>query len=726
MRRKNMTTKALVALSIGAVLWGPCRVFAADFYDENALPVLQLQFTQSNWYTLLTNNYSSKTDLAATLTVDGVVYEGVGVRFRGNSSYQVSAQKKSFNISIDRTLPEQRLMGFKTLNLINCNMDATFMREALYSNTCRQLVPSAKVNFVLLEINGENWGPYANVQQLNAQFLKDWFPSSNGTQWRGDGMNATGGGNTGGGGTTGGGTTGGGVVRRSTGEIGVAGDEDDAPGDISIAEGGVTTGSAALTWLGAASASYQTAYELKRTGQTDPWASLINVCNILNNTTPAELPGKLEAVLNVDGALWMCALEIIFEDEDGYVYKRGSDYYLYYEPETGRIHLIQYDGNESMGNDQWSIFYRSDDSAVPLMYRLMSVSQYRQRYLAHVRTILNTVFTEDTLFAKIEAYQALIDAEVQADTKKLYTYSAFTSGVTTLKNFITNRRVTLLANSEVNKESPEIISVEREVVRTESGESICITARLSEAVAVSGVQLFVAEGPFALFTPVSMTDAGVQQNGDGVLQQVFTAALSGYPAGTVVRYYVQATAADSVGTLAFDPEGAEHDFYTYVVTYPQAAYSGIVFNEVMAKNVAIIADPQGEYEDWIELENVSEQTISLTGMYLSDDPNYPLKWQFPDGTEIGPRQYLLVWADEDGEDEPGLHANFKISAGGETLWLFDTIENGHVLLDSVTTEGLSGDQSCGRYPDGAGVMQILSVPTPGGANAEPWAVEGDG
>ncbi|MEN6425492.1 MAG: CotH kinase family protein [Phycisphaerales bacterium] len=721
-----MTTKAMVVLSIGIVLWGVCMVRAADLYDEDALPVLQLRFSQSNWYTLLANNYSSKTDLAATLTVDGVVYEGVGVRFRGNTSYQMTqnSQKKSFNISLDYTLEGQRLMGYKTLNLLNCANDATFMREVLYTNTCRQVIPSAKGSFVRLEINGENWGVYANIQQLNAQFLNDWFASNDGTQWRGDGMRGgvTPGGNTGGGGGTGGGT---GPVRRSTGDIGVAGGQDDVGAvEISIAEGGVTAGSAALTWLGTGAASYQVAYELKSTHQADPWASLINVCNVLNNTTLAELPDELESVLNVDGAQWVCAFEIIFQDDDGYVNKRGSDYGLYYEPETGRIHLMQYDGNESMGTSQWSLFYRADDSVVPIMYRLMTISKYRPRYLAHVRTILDDLFTEDALFVKIDAYRSLIEAEVQADAKKLYTYQAFTSGVTTVKTFITSRRATLLANAEVNRQSPEITAVEREVIETESGQSLLVTARLSEAVSVASVELYVAAGPFALFAPVSMVDQGIQTE-DGASDRTFTAALPDYPAGTVVRYYVQATAADNVGTLAFNPEGAEHDVYRHVVTYPHAAYSGVVFNEVMAKNVAVIADPQGEYDDWIELKNTSEEAISLAGMYLSDSPDNPLKWRFPDGTQIEPGGYLLVWADEDTQDEPGLHASFKLSAKGETIWLFDTLENGHALLDSATIEGLSGDQSCGRYPDGIGLMQISSVPTPLEQNAEPMAAGGD-
>jgi hypothetical protein len=707
-----MTTKALVVLSVGAAMWGVCAAWGADLYDEGVMPILELRFSQSNWYTLLTNNYQSKTDLAATLTVDGVVYEGVGVRFRGNTSYQMvqNSQKKSFNISIDHTLPGQRLMGYKTLNLLNCNNDATFMREVLYSNTCRQLVPSAKANFVRLVINGQNWGVYANVQQLNAQFLNDWFPSNEGTQWRADGMGAVGGGNTGGVTPGGGGVT---PIRRSVGDVGMA-------------EGGagVTAGVAALTWQGTSPAAYQSVYELKSTHQADPWASLIHTCDVLNNTPLAQLPDKIESVLNVDGALWFCALEIIFADDDGYVNKRGSDYGLYYEPETGRIHLMQYDGNECMGTTTWSIFYRADDSSVPVMYRLLSIPKYRQRYLAHVRTILNSQFTPDVLNAKIEAYRALIEAEVAADTKKLYTTQAFQTGVTTLKSFVQTRRTTLLANSEVNRASPVISSVDPEVTETPTGQSLLVTARLAGTVPVSGVRLYVASGPFALFTPVPMIDQGVQ-TAEGASERVFSLALGDYPAGTVLRYYVEATATDSAGTVAYSPQGAEHDVYRHLVTYPHAAYSGIVINEVMSKNVAVIADPQGEYDDWIELKNISDQTISLAGMYLSDSPDKPLKWRFPEGTVLGPGQYLLIWADEDGQDEPGLHANFKLSAQGETIWLFDTIENGHILLDSVTIGRLAGDQSCARYPDGTGVMQVSSVPTPLGANAEPLAVEGD-
>ena len=695
-------------LAVGLALWcQPACSAGGDFYDETVLRTLKLTFAQANWSTLLTNNKNkdnqgnTQTDIPATLTVDGVVYEGVGVRYRGNmASYQQigTSPKKSFNINIDYTDPNLDLMGYKTLNLLNSATDATFMREVLYTNTCRRQIPSAKANFVRLEINGVNWGLYANVQQLNGEFIRDWFPSNEGTRWRGLVDNMAGGG-------------GGGM-----------------PG------GGGTANKSSLTWLGTASSTYAAAYGLKSSKQANPWTSLINTCNVLNNTTLTQLPSVLDSVLNVDRALWLCAFEVVFADEDGYVFKGGSDYYLYYEPETGQVNLIQFDGNESMNQTTLELFYRGTDSTVPIMYRLVgNISQYRQRYLAHVRTIMDLYLTDEYFAAKLNAYQALIDQEVKDDTKKLYTYSAFTSGVTTLKSFPKNRRSSLLsqqapvtrstvfaataAQQELQlsfSSAPEILAVGCETAPSDAGEALTITATVGTTVAVYGVQLVVAAGPFALFTSTAMTEV----NPPDANSRAFSATLPIYPSGTVLRYYVQATGADRSRTVSFSPPGAEYQVYTHVVSYPHAASSAIVFNEVMASNQSTLVDPQGEFDDWIELKNVSDQPADLAGMYLSDRADNPLKWEFPEGTRIEAGGYLLVWADEDGSDSPGLHANFKLSAKGETLWLFDTAANRHALLDSISFESLGVDQTVGRSPDGQGPMQILAVPSPLEENAE--------
>ena len=139
----------------------------------------------------------------------------------------------------------------------------------------------------------------------------------------------------------------------------------------------------------------------------------------------------------------------------------------------------------------------------------------------------------------------------------------------------------------------------------------------------------------------------------------------------------------------------------------------------MASNDNTILDPQGDADDWIELKNTSDTALDLSGMYLSDDRTNPKKWQFPTGTMIDAGGYLLIWADDDAGDSPGLHANFKLSAKGESVVLSDTDDNGNTVIDAVDFPALDADVAYGRTPEGSGAFQVLSADSPGGATPAP-------
>ncbi|MBW7990324.1 MAG: hypothetical protein FVQ84_09965 [Planctomycetes bacterium] len=143
----------------------------------------------------------------------------------------------------------------------------------------------------------------------------------------------------------------------------------------------------------------------------------------------------------------------------------------------------------------------------------------------------------------------------------------------------------------------------------------------------------------------------------------------------------------------------------------------LVINEFMASNSSDIQDPQGQYEDWIEIYNYGNDTINIGGLYLTDDLSNSTKWRIPTGkaatTSMPARGYLLIWADNDIADS-GLHANFKLDAAGEEIGLFD--RDGETLIDSVVFEEQTADVSFGRYPDANDDWYFLGFPRPGRQN----------
>ena len=155
-------------------------------YDTKVLRTLFLQFENADWERELTDFYNTDVDVPAALTVDGRAYRDVGVRFRGMSSFAFvpEGSKRSLNLSIDFVDDDQRVLGYRTLNLLNANSDPTFVRALLYSHIARQYVAAAKVNYARVVINGENWGVYLNAEQFNSDFVRDRFKGKAGARWK--------------------------------------------------------------------------------------------------------------------------------------------------------------------------------------------------------------------------------------------------------------------------------------------------------------------------------------------------------------------------------------------------------------------------------------------------------------------------------------------------------------------------------------------------------------
>jgi hypothetical protein len=158
------------------------------------------------------------------------------------------------------------------------------------------------------------------------------------------------------------------------------------------------------------------------------------------------------------------------------------------------------------------------------------------------------------------------------------------------------------------------------------------------------------------------------------------------------------------------------DLALFVQSWHQAGIS-LVINEFMASNNDTIADPQGQYDDWIEIWNSGLKSIDVGGMFLTDNLSDPIMWRIPINmrsiTTIPAGGYLLIWADGDTTDF-GLHANFKLDADGEEIGLFD--KDGVTPVDSIEFPEQTQDISYGRDPESNGEIRFFAIPTPGEEN----------
>ena len=223
----------------------------ADLYDQDILRTLFLEFESDDWEAELADFKFSDVEVLAKLTVDGNEYPNIGARFRGASSFFMipEGSKRSFNLSMDVVDEDQRLYGYKTLNLLNCNGDSSFMSSYLYSQIANQQIPAPKVNFVKVVVNGRSWGIYANVQQFNKDFIKEYYDTRKGARWK---------------------------------------------------VSGSPRGDGGLRYLGEDLEEYRQRYEIKSADKKKSWNDMVNLCKVLNETPTDELPAGLEPILNVD------------------------------------------------------------------------------------------------------------------------------------------------------------------------------------------------------------------------------------------------------------------------------------------------------------------------------------------------------------------------------------------------------------------------------------------
>lgn len=653
---------------------------AQSIFNNGLVHKIEIDFYDANWDHLLDSlasdgfgTGSGTGRILADVTINGTPFDSCGVRYKGNSSMDTTSNKNPYNIDLNYVIAGQEYQGKDKIKLANCYTDPSMLREALTYEIANYYMDAPRASFVELYINGEYRGVYTNTESVDNEFLDKHYGSSDNPFFKCDPVTF------------------------------------DLYGDNSNLAYHPDT------------MTYEELYDMKSEYGYEALQEL---------SYQLEMePETIENYLDVDRALWFLALSSALVHNDGYT-AFAHNFYVY-KMDNGKWSIVLWDGNMSFGGLLWNgtnLLPLGMDALIeqdpylhaeaydfrPLIAHLLSRPMFKRMYTAHYKTIMDEQIGTDDYMERAESMHDLIAPYVATEPYPHYPYDDFEANLYDNVGFWADLRPGLSAlmeprdayiNSlpEFNATQPTIDPVTISPSDPEPFTTVTLTTEVTDA---DYVQFAYRFHEHDYFIWEEMFDDGMHGDGaagDGIYGIMIP--ITGAP----MHYYVYAENAEAG---RFKPARAAHEYF---ILEPAR---GLVINELAAKNGSIVTDEDGDYDDWIELYNNTDEAISLSGYTLSDDPGTPDKWTFPN-VEIGAGDYLIVWADDDSLIDDDLHANFKLSVGGETLTLYN--ESGNVV-DVVAFPDQFEDITFGRFENGTGSFDYL-YPTFNAENTAPIGFE---
>lgn len=511
---------------------------AQDFYDLNSVKEIRITFEQDNWAEILTNlkNKGNKKRVTAKLKLDGVTYDSVGVRYKGNSSfYSVKRSghtKLPFNIKLNYKIKGQKIPGkYNTIKLSNVFRDPSFIRETLAYEVARNYMHASKCNYARLYVNEEYLGLYNSVESVDKAFLAHHFGTRKGELIKCDPLD----------------------IKQAINKSNRA--KQCLPGDF-----------ASLMYQGKDSVCYRNNYEFK---SDNTWKPLIALTDNLTNDVET-----IDEMLDVDQCLWMLAFNNVLVNLDSYSGKLSHNYYLYQDT-LGVFHPIMWDmnmafggfrysgeSNKPMSNEaliEMSLFTHYKNDKRPLISKLLSNDLYRKIYVAHVKTMIEEQFANGKYKTRAQRVQSSIDYYVKSDEMKLYPYDQFKMNLSQtvpvgkqsiigITELMDERSKKLMEHPLMKKEDPMISLVSH---KTTSDTTVLVQARIEKT---EKAYLFYKQSDIGRTIKVEMNDSG--ENGDvAANDSSFSIELD---KRLIKRYYI---VAESDKTAKTHPAKASFEMY---------------------------------------------------------------------------------------------------------------------------------------------------------------------
>ena len=386
-----------------------------NLFNSPDVHYINISFPQEKYWDILTKNYKDTKDkdtniyINADITIDSISILNVGIRLKGNSSYDHRGMKKPLKISFNEYSPSQTFNKLKQINLNNGYLDPSMMREKLMLDFLNEKsLPSPRCTYAAVHYNTEYIGLYKIVEEADKKFLTTHFGNNDGNLFKGD-PNGT------------------------------------------------------LQWKGEAQWDYYEDYDLKTNNNKNDWDDLLNFMDVINNSSMENFKQNTDAIFNSTAFIRAWAANNLFVNLDSYFFL-PHNYYLYHNETTDKLEWITWDVSVSFGVFPFLSEKRAEKIDIlylpvqrhkhPLTYKMLEIIDYRKEYLNSVCEFLYNDFTEGKLFPKIDSIAKKIRPYIEKESKdnQMYSLNDFDKNISDgtidkwyydapgLKSFITDRR----------------------------------------------------------------------------------------------------------------------------------------------------------------------------------------------------------------------------------------------------------------------------------------------
>lgn len=398
--------KRLILIAACALLI-PFRSLAADgdsIWAANFIHDIYFTFSQVNYWDTLLTNHSADVDTRCDMLFDGRSLPSVGIKMKGNSSFNNPSNKKSFKVDLNEFVAGQDYDGIKKFNLNNGFKDPSMMREKIcldYLNSHGVTAP--RCTYARVYLNGVYWGLYMIVEEANSKFLRQHYSDDNGNLYKGD-----------------------------------------PSGD--------------LKWYGSSASSYYAHYSLETDSNATSWNDLVNLIDVINNTPSSDFYDSLELVFDSWSYLNYMAGCNVFVNLDSYI-GSGHNYLVYKDSSNQIFRWIAWDVNEAFGNfnlnmnvtqlQNLAYDYVNTPQNRPLATKMLADANYHAMYISALCNMMQD-FSNTNLDPYIDSLANVIRPDVYADTLSFFTPQDFENNITGnvgpypgIKSFIAARRASL-------------------------------------------------------------------------------------------------------------------------------------------------------------------------------------------------------------------------------------------------------------------------------------------